>query len=83
MPGWPLAFGDDDKAREFLKRGLAMNSTGIDANYFYGDYLISEGDNSGALVALKKALAAPDRKGRPLADEGRRREVMALIEKLK
>lgn len=37
VPGWPLGFGDDDKAREYLEKALTMNPDGIDPNFFYGD----------------------------------------------
>jgi tetratricopeptide (TPR) repeat protein len=48
VPGWPIGFGDDAKARELLER----------------------------------ALRAPPRPGRPLADEGRRAEVKEILAKL-
>lgn len=82
VPGWPLGFGDDRKAQEYLQRGLAVNPDGIDPNYFYGDFLYRKGDLDGAERALRKALAAPPRPGRKLADEGRRREATELLEKI-
>ncbi len=82
VPGWPIGFGDEKKAAEFLKKGLVINSNGIDANYFYGDFLFKTGDYQGADRALKKALQAPARQGRSLADEGRRREVVELLAKI-
>lgn len=82
VPGWPLGFGDDRKALDFLKKGLAVNPDGIDPNYFYGDFLFRTGDLDGAERVLRKALQAPPRPGRKLADEGRRREVNALLEKI-
>jgi Tfp pilus assembly protein PilF len=42
VPGWPIGFGDKDKADEMLKKALAINPDGIDPNYFYGDYLLKE-----------------------------------------
>lgn len=82
VPGWPLGFGDDDKAAEYLKKALAANPNGIDANYFYGDYLYEQGHPDQALAALNKALRAPARPDRPLADSGRRHEIQALIDKI-
>ena len=64
VPGWPIGFGDDKKALENLKRGLAINPDGIDPNYFYGDYLFRKGDFDGAERALRKALQAAPRPGR-------------------
>ena len=82
VPGWPLGFGDDKLALEFLNKGLAQNPNGIDPNYFYADYLFRKGDLDGAEKAAKKALAAPPREARPLADEGRRKEVNELLAKI-
>ena len=74
VPGWPLGFGDDAKARTHLQRALAIDATDIDANYFYGDFLRDQGDWAGAAAAFEKAVAAPDRAGRDVADRGRRAE---------
>ena len=83
VPGWPLGFGDDDKAATYLQKALTFNPTGIDANYFYGDYLYHQGHPEEALSALDKALHAPARPDRPLADSGRRQEIQALISKIR
>jgi len=82
VPGWPLGFGDDDKAADYLKKALAQNPDGIDPNYFYGDYLYQQGHPRQALAALRKALQGPARPERPLADQGRRAEIQALITKI-
>lgn len=79
VPGWPIAFGDSDKAREYLQAALQINPDGIDPNYFYGDYLIHEKKYAEAIPVLEKALVAPDRPGRALADEGRRQEIRAAL----
>jgi tetratricopeptide (TPR) repeat protein len=81
VPGWPLGFGDKDKARELLQKGLAINPQGIDANFFYGEYLLETGQPAQALPYLENALHAPPRPGRQVADAGRREEARALLEK--
>lgn len=83
VPGWPIGFGDDKKAMEMLQAALAVNPNGIDANYFMGDLLYRKGDYSGARAALAKALAAPPRSDRTLADEGRRKEIDELMAKVR
>ena len=83
VPGWPLGFGNDDKAEEFLKKGLAINPNGIDPNYFYGDFLYRQARYAEAERALVHALEAPARPGRELADEGRRGEIQALLGKVR
>lgn len=79
VPGWPIGFGDADKAKAMFQKALDVNKNDIDANYFYGQYLLGHDKNDEALTALKTALAAPDRPGRALADKGRRQEIRALI----
>ena len=83
VPGWPIGFGDSDKANEYLKKGLALNPNGIDSNFFYADFLIDKGEIEEAKVYLTKARKAPSRPGREDADQGRRIEVLQLIEKIK
>jgi len=83
VPGWPIGFGDDKKALELLQKGLALNPNGIDPNYFLGDFLFRAGDYAGAEKALQKALQAPPREGRKIADDGRRREATELLEKVR
>lgn len=82
VPGWPISFGNDKTALEYLNKGLAINPDGIDPNYFLADYLYRNGDLDGAERALRKALQAAPRPGRKLADEGRRGEINQLLEKI-
>ena len=77
----PIGFGDTDKARKLLKEALAQDPGGLDANYFYGDFLLDQGDKAGARAFLQKALRAPHDGTRPVWDAGRRREVQALLAK--
>lgn len=79
VPGWPLGFGDDAAARTMLRKGLAIDPDGIDANYFYADFLRDQKDWAGARTAFQKALAAPARPGRAVADAGRRQEAQAKL----
>jgi tetratricopeptide (TPR) repeat protein len=79
VPGWPIGFGNDDKARALLDKALALNPEGIDPNYFMGDFLYHKGDYAAARQALDKALKAPPRPGREAADQGRRKEIEALL----
>ncbi|WP_245392639.1 hypothetical protein [Salinicola halimionae] len=79
VPGWPISFGDDDKARQLLQKGLSVNPDGIDSNYFWADFLHDQGDDAQARQALDKAMAAAPRLGRETADAGRRQEIQALL----
>lgn len=82
VPGWPIGFGSDKKAKAMLKKGLAINPNGLDSNYFYADFLRDQGDKKAAKQYFEKALAAPKRPNRPLADEGRRKEILAKLKEL-
>ncbi len=82
VPGWPVGFGDDDKAEWHLKRALTINPDGLDSLYFWGDYLHQQGRDAEARQALEKALQAPPRPGRELADAGRREEIRHLLSQL-
>jgi len=82
VPGAPIGFGDKAKAKVLLKQALALDPNGLDANYFYGDYLAVVGDKAGAKAFLEKALRAPHDPSRPVWDAGRRGEVRALLAKL-
>ena len=83
VPSWPIGFCSSKKAKKMLEKGLELNPDGIDSNYFYGDYLLSEGKYDLALISLEKALKASPRSGRQLADEGRRQEIQQAIEKIR
>ncbi len=82
VPGWPISFGNDDKAEKLLKKGLNMNPAGIDANFFYGDYLAEQGQYDKAKIYLNKALEAEPRPTRPVADSGRRDEIYAVLNRM-
>ena len=83
VPGFPLGFGDKDKARQMLGKALELNPDGIDPNYFYAEFLFEQGEYARALQYLDRAAKAPPRPGRELADKGRRGEVAALASKVR
>lgn len=81
VPGWPVGFGDKDKAEQLLRRALELNPNGIDANYFYGEFLYEQGRKAEAVRYLERARTAAPRPGRELADHGRQQEIAALLAK--
>lgn len=81
VPGFPIAFGSDKKARAHLEKALQIAPDAIDPNYFYGEFLYEEGEYAKALTHLERARRAPPRPGREIADAGRRAEIEALIAK--
>ncbi|WP_041946664.1 tetratricopeptide repeat protein [Variovorax paradoxus] len=83
VPGWPVGFGDKAKAKELLQKALSLNPKGIDPNFFYGEYLVEVRQPDQAVAYLERALQAPPRPGRQVADSGRRDEARLLLEKAK
>lgn len=79
VPPWPLAFGSNTKAEEFLKKALALNPDGIDPNFFYGDFLRQNDHFKEAKTYFEKALKAPNRPTRVSADIGRRAEIAQAL----
>ncbi|MFZ1873956.1 MAG: tetratricopeptide repeat protein [Chania sp.] len=77
-----MGFGDKKQAESLLKQALQINPTGIDPNYFYGDFLLEQGRKADAKGYLQKALAAPARPGRELADKGRHQDIQKRLERL-
>lgn len=82
VPGWPIGFGNDEKAAELLQKALTLNPDGIDSNYFWADYLIDQKRYAEAKAVLLKAQAASPRPGRELADKGRQQEIRELLKTL-
>lgn len=80
VPGWPIAFGDKNKAEQHFKKALTLDPASIDANFYYGDFLIRQKDYAAAIPVLEKAVKAPNRAGRKIADDGRRAEAKKLLE---
>jgi len=80
VPGWPLGFGDVDKARTLLKKGLALTPDGLDANYFMGKFLLRQKQYREAVNYFQRALAAPPRPGRVVADAGRKSDAKRMLE---
>jgi tetratricopeptide (TPR) repeat protein len=79
VPGFPLSFGDNAQARRYLEDGLKISPNGLDANYFYADFLFEVGEYPRAVTVLKHALSAPPDVERPVWDAGRRAEIRTLL----
>lgn len=81
VPGWPVGFGNDELAEQHLKAALEINPNGMDTNYWYGEFLLDDGRAAEAATYLNRALKAPIRPERKVADEGRRKEIEAALAK--
>ncbi|KTF08606.1 tetratricopeptide repeat protein [Pseudoalteromonas sp. 10-33] len=78
VPGWPIGFGDDDKAKKLFKQALAFNPQGIDTNYLYSEFLYGEREYKEAKARLEVAQKAGIREHRRKADEYRQQAISQL-----
>lgn len=83
VPGWPIGFGDDDKAAELLEKALTLNPDGIDSNYFYALFMMDQKKFTAAEKYLLKAGHAAPRPDRPLADKGRQAEISKALQQVR
>lgn len=72
VPGFPIGFGDKTKARELLEEAVKYAPSGLDANYFYGDFLYNQHEYPAAEQVFKHALSLPPHPDRPIWDKSRR-----------
>jgi len=82
VPDWPLGFGDRDKARSLLEKGLFISPGGLDANYFMGKFLLRQKKYRKAARYFQRALVAPPRPGREIADTGRKSDARRMLEQI-
>jgi tetratricopeptide (TPR) repeat protein len=79
VPGGFIGFGDDEVAAQYFVKALAVDPDNIDNNYFYGEFLLDQGEYAHARAVLEHALAAPEVTDRPVFDAGRRAEIRSLL----
>jgi tetratricopeptide (TPR) repeat protein len=79
VPGGFIGFGDDELAAQYFEKALAIDADNIDNNYFYGEFLLDQGEYARARSILQHALAAPTAVDRPVFDAGRRAEIHTLL----
>jgi len=81
VPGWPIGFGSDRKAGDYLRQAVAVEPDGMDANYFMGDFLLQRRNPADALSYLEKALALADSLPPSHVVAGRRTEIVEALGK--
>jgi tetratricopeptide (TPR) repeat protein len=82
VPAFPLGFGDKSKARHLLQEAVKNAPNGLDANYFYADFLYEQHEYPEAVRVLKRALTLPAHPERPLWDQSRRQVIQELLAKM-
>jgi tetratricopeptide (TPR) repeat protein len=79
VPGWPVGFGDPERAEALMKQAIAVDPTGVAPRLYYAGFLIDRKRTDEARRQLELALQAPPRPGDPIADAGRRADARALL----
>ena len=55
-PLWPFSFGDRDLARTYFEKAVATAPHSMEAHYFYGGFLMRQGNYQAAIRHLRLAL---------------------------
>jgi tetratricopeptide (TPR) repeat protein len=79
VPGFPIGFGDKDRARHYLEEAIRNAPNGLDAHYFYGDFLYRHGERAEAVKVLERALTLPELSNRPIWDKSRRAAIRQIL----
>jgi len=82
VPGWPLGFGDDNQAKQYFEKALAINPDGTDPNFLYGEYLYEMEDYEKAKSVLEHGLKVRLSPNASLAEKARREETEELLQKV-
>jgi tetratricopeptide (TPR) repeat protein len=82
VPGFPIGFGDKVKARQLLEQAIKLAPNGLDAWYFYGDFLYTQNEFPKATAVFQHALKIPAHPDRPLWDKNRRLVIEELLAKI-
>lgn len=82
VPKWPIAFGDEGKAKYLLETALKINPRGIDSNYYYGDFLVSVDRPDEAKKYFENAINAPSRPEQVFADSQLKAEAQKALNKI-
>ncbi len=81
VPGFPFGFGDKNEARALLQQAVRLAPNGMDANYFYADFLMTQHQYQAAYKVLQHAMSLPPDPARPLWDKNRRAVMREMMNK--
>jgi len=82
VPGWPLGFGDDDRAEALLAEAARLNPDNANAQFFHGEFLAGHGRPERAREAFERARAIPVRPDTLVADRGLQSRVLQALQRL-
>ena len=76
------ALGLAKRARDILEQAVKLAPNGLDAWYFYGDFLYTQNEFPKAVEVFEHALKIPQHSDRPLWDKNRRLVIEELLAKI-
>jgi tetratricopeptide (TPR) repeat protein len=82
-PKWPIGFGDDATAEKMLQTALKINPNGIDSNYFYADFLLTNNRLNEAEKYFNRTIAAPARAEQLYADNQLKKDAKLALKNTK
>jgi len=82
VPGFPISFGDKTRALHYLREAIRSAPNGLDANFFYGDFLYKHGEQCEAVKILERALTLPELSNRPLWDKSLRAAIRRILSEM-
>jgi tetratricopeptide (TPR) repeat protein len=83
VPGYPVGFGNKEKAERYLLKALDISPERLDANFYYGEFLLRNRQFQAAIEVFEKVLALPSREITQVVDEGIKRDAQASLIKAK
>lgn len=81
-PGWPISFGNNKKAEKYLKKAITIHPNNLTTLYFFADFLAQQGKKEQALNYLNRALTLRIPSTHKIADQGRKKDIKALLDRL-
>ena len=83
VPGFPVGWGDTEKARHYLEEAVKNAPKGRDAHYFYADFLFEQREYKQAEAVVMRALSLPSHPERPIWDRYFPEVMAGLLEKIR
>lgn len=82
VPGWPVGFGNDKKAKQFFEDAEQAGAGSLDFYMMYAEYALSKGMKEKALSLLQASEQVAPRSDRQVTDAARIAERAAYYERL-
>ncbi len=82
VPGWPLSFGNPQKAEQYFQKALTLNPDGIESHYYYGHYLDKFGRTQEAFAQFQQVTQLPPDPSQPYLSLRLKRKARAKLDKL-